>query len=66
MKELRYKASAGSQIWRAAFAFDPQQKAVILVAAQKQGRGGHRFYQRLVAIADKRFDSHLRRIAEGR
>ena len=33
MKELRFKASNGSQIWRAAFAFDTAQKGVILVAA---------------------------------
>lgn len=64
MKELRYKSAAGSQVWRAAFAFDPQQKAVILMAAQKQGTGERRFYRRLIATADKRFESHLRRLEQ--
>ena len=66
MKELRYKASSGTQVWRAAFAFDPEQKAVILMAAQKQGTGERRFYARLVAIADQRFDNHLRQLAARR
>jgi len=35
MKELRFKAADG--IWRAAFAFDPERKAVILVAGDKSG-----------------------------
>ncbi|WP_352915180.1 type II toxin-antitoxin system RelE/ParE family toxin [Mesorhizobium sp. M0915] len=31
MKELRFEASNGE--WRAAFAFDPERKALLLVAA---------------------------------
>jgi len=35
MKELRFKANNGVELWRAACAFDPQQQAIILVAADK-------------------------------
>jgi hypothetical protein len=56
MKELRFNAAGG--VWRVAFAFDPRQRAVLLVAGDKCGRG-KRFYRQLVATADKRFDAHL-------
>jgi hypothetical protein len=32
MKELRYDAGDGTQVWRAAFAFDPTRTAIVLVA----------------------------------
>ena len=35
MKELRFDAADGE--WRAAFAFDPQRKAILLVAGDKSG-----------------------------
>ena len=35
MKELRFSADGG--VWRFAFAFDPEQRAVILVGGDKQG-----------------------------
>lgn len=59
MKELRFDAKDGSQVWRAAFAFDPARKAIVLVAGDKQGKNRERFYKRLIATADGRFDSHL-------
>lgn len=59
MKEMRYKAAHGSQVWRAAFAFDPRQQAVVLVAAEKQGTNEKRFYKSLLKKADDRFDRHL-------
>lgn len=34
MKELRFEASDGE--WRAAFAFDPQRRAILLVAGDKR------------------------------
>jgi hypothetical protein len=43
------------------FAFDPRRDAILLVAADKSGGGEKRFYQRLIAKADKRFDDHLSR-----
>ena len=57
MKELRFNADDG--VWRAAFAFDPKREAIILVAGDKSGVAQKRFYKRLIARADKRFDAHL-------
>src|SRR5665213_2822396 len=62
MKELRFRAANG--VWRAAFAFDPGRKAIVLVAGDKSGVGGRRFYQGLIATADERFDRHLQLIAK--
>jgi hypothetical protein len=57
MKELRCTASDGT--WRVAFAFDPDRTAILLAAGDKSGRSESRFYQRLIAKADARFDRHL-------
>jgi|SRR5271156_963206 len=57
MKELRFKAADG--VWRVAFAFDPEQKAILLVAGDKSGGSEKRFYRQLIKVADARFDSHL-------
>ncbi|GAC1328151.1 MAG: type II toxin-antitoxin system RelE/ParE family toxin [Collimonas sp.] len=59
MKELRFKANNGAEVWRAAFAFDPDREAVILVAADKQGVDESKFYKDLLKKANKRFDKHL-------
>ena len=59
MKELRFEVADG--VWRVAFAFDPQRRAVLLVAGDKSGRSERRFYRRLIAKADRRFDAHLRK-----
>jgi len=60
MKELRFKATGG--VWRVAFAFDLERRGILLVAGDKSGRNESRFYKRLIAIADKRFDEHLARL----
>jgi hypothetical protein len=60
MKELRFSAADGE--WRVAFAFDPQRKAILLVAGDKSGVGGKRFYRELIRKADDRFDAHLARL----
>lgn len=57
MKELRFDADDG--VWRAAFAFDPQRKAIILVAGDKSGVSQKRFYKMLLNKADARFERHL-------
>ncbi|MGH6786812.1 MAG: type II toxin-antitoxin system RelE/ParE family toxin [Novosphingobium sp.] len=57
MKELRFTASDG--VWRDAFAFDPQRKAILLVAGDKAGVSQQRFYKALIAKADARFAEHL-------
>ena len=62
MKELRFTAHDGHEVWRAAFAFDPHREAVVLVAGEKQGGNQSLFYKRLIKIADGRFDSHLRQV----
>ena len=60
MKELRFDAAAG--VWRLAFAFGPKRKAILLVAGDKSGVSERKFYKRLVAKADDRFDAHLARL----
>ena len=57
MKELRFGWAVG--IWRVAFAFDPQRQAILLVGGDKGGADQRRFYKRLIALADERFDEHL-------
>jgi hypothetical protein len=57
MKELRFEADDG--VWRVAFAFDPARRAILLVAGDKSGQSEKRFYRRLIAKADARFDAHL-------
>lgn len=60
MKELRFEATDGE--WRAAFAFDPQRKAILLVAGDKSGGSQKRFYKQLIATADRRFSAHLEKL----
>ena len=60
MKELRFEAADGE--WRAAYAFDPQRKAILLVAGDKSGQSERRFYRRLIEKAEKRLDDHLARL----
>ncbi len=62
MKELRCEAAGG--VWRTAFAFDPDRKAVVLVAGDKSGMAKRRFYKWLIDTADKRFNSHLKTLRE--
>jgi len=57
MKELRFDAADG--VWRVAFAFDPNRKAVLLACGDKSGGSKKRFYRQLIEKADSRFDSHL-------
>jgi len=64
MKELRFDADNG--VWRAAFAFDPHRKAMILVAGDKSGVSQARFYKKLLRQADARFERHLRELKETR
>lgn len=66
MKELRFKAHNGAEVWRAAFAFDPLRKACVLVAGDKQGQDADTFYRRLIKTADRRFDAHLKALATGK
>jgi len=58
MKELRF--AWNQQVWRLAFAFDPQRQAILLVGGDKGGADQRRFYKRLLTAADERYDAHLR------
>lgn len=60
MKELRFEADNGE--WRVAFAFDPDRKAMLLVAGDKSGVSQRRFYRDLIRKADDRFDAHLAKV----
>lgn len=57
MKELRFDAGGG--VWRVAYAFDPDRKAILLVAGDKAGVAQRRFYASLIRNADRRYDAHL-------
>ncbi len=64
MKELRFTGAGG--VWRVAFAFDPERKAILLVAGDKSGIGERRFYRQLIKKADERFAQHLGELEEDR
>ncbi|GHU36225.1 hypothetical protein AGMMS50256_32520 [Betaproteobacteria bacterium] len=57
MKELRFGWKGG--VWRIAFAFDPTRRSILLAGGDKGGTNQRRFYKKLVATADARFDEHL-------
>jgi hypothetical protein len=62
MKELRFNAADGA--WRIAYAFDPERKAILLVAGDKSGVAQPRFYRSLIRHADARFNEHLRSLVQ--
>ena len=62
MKEMRFSAAGGE--WRVAFAFDPDRRAMLLVAGDKSGGSERRFYRELIRKADERFGRHLARLAD--
>lgn len=57
MKELRF--SEGNEVWRIAFAFDPERRAILLVGGDKSGISQDRFYRSLIRRADERYQRHL-------
>lgn len=58
MKELRPGFSGRSEL-RLLFAFDPERRAIILVAGDKAG-AWRRWYRQSIPKADDLFDEHLR------
>jgi hypothetical protein len=64
MKELRVDADGG--VWRIAFAFDPNRRAIVLTGGSKTGVSKDRFYSMLIRVADARYGRHLRSMERGR
>ncbi len=62
MKELRF--DVGNEVWRVAFAFDPERKGILLAGADKRGQDQKRFYSKLISIADTRFSDHLDKLTK--
>jgi hypothetical protein len=60
MKELR-PGSAGRSEVRVLFIFDPQRKAILLVAGDKSGHWD-RWYRDNIPLAEKRYEAHLDRL----
>jgi hypothetical protein len=60
MKELRFRADRG--VWRVAFAFDPRRRGILPVVGDKAGVSEPKFYKRLIAKADARFEEHLKHL----
>jgi hypothetical protein len=58
MKELRI-----TQTMRVFFAFDPERTAILLVGGDKAGKT-KRFYKKMIPVADRIYDRHLRELAE--
>jgi hypothetical protein len=55
LRELRVQC-AGRPL-RVFYAFDPRRSAILLLGGDK--RGDSRFYERMVAAADRLYDEHL-------
>ena len=60
LKELRSR-HAGHQ-YRTLFAFDPKQRAILLLGGDKVGQDEKRFYGALIKQADALYDRHLLQI----
>lgn len=60
MKELRPGSSEKSEL-RVLFAFDPERRAIMLVAGDKAGNWT-RWYKKNIPVADDMFDDHLDRL----
>ena len=58
LSEIR--VTFAKQVWRFAFAFDPDQAAIVLCGGEKQGKNQKLFYKQLIIKADPRFDSWLK------
>jgi hypothetical protein len=56
MKELR--SQCHGRPLRTLFAFDPRRAAILLIGGDKTGDA--RFYERMVPLADRLFDEHLK------
>lgn len=55
MRELRVQS--GGKPLRILYAFDPRRMAILLIGGDKTG--DDRFYETIVAVADRLYDEHL-------
>ncbi len=56
MRELRVQHEG--KPYRVLYAFDPRRMAILLIGGEK--RGDDRFYERMVPLADRLYDEHLK------
>lgn len=54
---MRFAATGG--VYRVFFLFDLKRHAILLIAGNNSGVSESRFYRRLIAVADRRYDNHL-------
>ena len=60
MRELRIQS--GGNPLRVFYAFDPKRTAILLIGGDKSG--DDRFYERMISIADRLYDEHLRELSK--
>ena len=60
MRELRIQHRG--QPYRVFYAFDPRRSAILLIGGNKTG--DDQFYERMVPIADRIYDEHLRELEQ--
>src|SRR5438309_1228426 len=60
LRELRVKSKG--RPFRIFYAFDPRRNAILLIGGDKTG--DKRFYERMIPIADRLYDEHLREIGD--
>jgi hypothetical protein len=58
LKELR--AQTESHVFRVAFLFDEERKAVLLIGGDKKGKDEKRFYQKLIKQAEEIYEAYRR------
>lgn len=60
MRELRVQHRG--EPYRVFYAFDPRRSAILLIGGNKTG--DDQFYQRMVPLADRIYDEHLRELRQ--
>jgi hypothetical protein len=56
LKELR--AQSDKHLFRIAFLFDEERKALVLIGGDKKGKDEKRFYQKLIKQAEKIYENY--------
>jgi len=59
LKELRTQTE--NHIYRVAFIFDEERKAVLLIGGDKKGKNEKRFYRNLIKQAEKIYEAYHNR-----